>query len=426
MYETPMYMIKKNKKESFLYGDKRAKMKMTVVEEQINQEDLKAEESEEDEKENSKDDKSHSIKNKNKNSSIGTSIKDEDKVMNFSFGRQGKANKKRTETLSQENEIEEHSPSRNNITRNKSRSRYSKTNESPSRSNDKSENKIESEYSTPNGEMGEIDEENYESSKNQGAIKSNKKTKNKKYYDNTEEEEESEEEDDEENENDNDIDNIYNNYNRDKDMNTVSEVEENEFYEGNTQYMSSKNYGNYDYGDSVSEKESMEDFPNMMNIFKEDPNKEKKEKEEQKRILEITEAFNLFDKDCDGNIDIRELATVMRTLGYNPNKDELDDIIKTFDEDESGTIDKDEFINLLTTKLKEQKEDKDLLEIFNMFDKNRDGYITEDDINYIIDEIGEDIDEDIVTELIKKGDDDNDSRINFIEFKKIFIGKKHK
>ena len=48
----------------------------------------------------------------------------------------------------------------------------------------------------------------------------------------------------------------------------------------------------------------------------------------------------------------------MRTLGYNPNKEELDDIIKTFDEDESGTIDKEEFINLLTTKMKEQKDDK--------------------------------------------------------------------
>ena len=277
MYESPMYMIKKNKKGSFFYGDKRAKMKMTVVEEQINQEDLKAEESEEDEKknskENSKEDKSHSLKNnKNKNSSIGTSNKDEDKVMNFSFGKQRIGSKKKDETFSQENDIYDNSPSRNNQSKNKSR--YSKTYDSPSRSNEKSDNKIDSEYSTPNGDMREIDEENYKSPKNPESVKPHKK--NKKYYDSEEESEESEE--DEEN------DNVYNYNNRDKDINTVSEVEENEFYEGNTQYMS-KNFGNYDYGDSVSEKESMEDFPNMMNIFKEDPNKEKKEKEEQKRIL---------------------------------------------------------------------------------------------------------------------------------------------
>ena len=169
-----------------------------------------------------------------------------------------------------------------------------------------------------------------------------------------------------------------------------------------------------------TEKNSNKEFPNIINLFKEDSNHAEKELESQKRIMEITEAFNLFDKDCDGNIDIKELVTVMRTLGYDPDKQELEDIIKTFDVDKSGTIDKDEFINLLTTKIKEQKDDKDLLEIFNMFDKDRDGLICETDINYIIDEIGEEFDIQIVKELITLGDDDKDGKINFIEFKKIF------
>jgi hypothetical protein len=63
MYDNPIYMMKKKKKGSFLYGDKHAKMKMSVVEEQINQEDLKAEEEEEDEKENEKDNKIYTKKN---------------------------------------------------------------------------------------------------------------------------------------------------------------------------------------------------------------------------------------------------------------------------------------------------------------------------------------------------------------------------
>ena len=58
-----------------------------------------------------------------------------------------------------------------------------------------------------------------------------------------------------------------------------------------------------------------------------------------------------------------------------------------------------------------------------MFDKDRDGLISEKDINYIIDEIGEDFGEDIVKELINMGDEDKDGKINFIEFKKIFISK---
>ena len=64
-----------------------------------------------------------------------------------------------------------------------------------------------------------------------------------------------------------------------------------------------------------------------------------------------------------------------------------------------------------------------MLEIFNMFEKDRDGLINENDINYIIDEIGEDFEDEIIKELINMGDEDKDGKINFIEFKKIFNSK---
>ena len=35
---------------------------------------------------------------------------------------------------------------------------------------------------------------------------------------------------------------------------------------------------------------------------------------------------------------------------------------------------------------------------------------------YIIDEVGDDLDEEVISEIIKKADEDNDRRINFIEF----------
>jgi calmodulin len=39
------------------------------------------------------------------------------------------------------------------------------------------------------------------------------------------------------------------------------------------------------------------------------------------------EAFSLFDKDGDGTITTKELATVMRTLGQNPTEIELQDMV---------------------------------------------------------------------------------------------------
>lgn len=49
--------------------------------------------------------------------------------------------------------------------------------------------------------------------------------------------------------------------------------------------------------------------------------------------LEYKEAFTVFDKDGDGTVTTKELATVMRTLGVNPNEAELKKIIEEADED---------------------------------------------------------------------------------------------
>ena len=99
--------------------------------------------------------------------------------------------------------------------------------------------------------------------------------------------------------------------------------------------------------------------------------------EEQK--LEFKEAFSLFDKDGDGKIttkvktccilqiltycndyNSKELGTVMRSLGQNPNEEELDDMIKEIDEDGNGTVDFEEFLIMMSKKMKEADSDEEL------------------------------------------------------------------
>lgn len=50
-------------------------------------------------------------------------------------------------------------------------------------------------------------------------------------------------------------------------------------------------------------------------------------------ILELREAFRLFDKDGDGSISTDELGTVMRNLGQFPSSDEISQMIKEIDID---------------------------------------------------------------------------------------------
>ena len=67
--------------------------------------------------------------------------------------------------------------------------------------------------------------------------------------------------------------------------------------------------------------------------------------EEQK--TEYREAFALFDKNGDGTITVFELGTVMKSLGTNPTDSELQDMINEVDADGNGTLEFDEFCQLM-------------------------------------------------------------------------------
>ena len=50
----------------------------------------------------------------------------------------------------------------------------------------------------------------------------------------------------------------------------------------------------------------------------------------------------------------------MRSLGQNPNDEELDNMIKEIDEDGNGTVDFDEFLIMMSKKMKENDSDEKL------------------------------------------------------------------
>lgn len=48
----------------------------------------------------------------------------------------------------------------------------------------------------------------------------------------------------------------------------------------------------------------------------------------QERIDEFREAFQLFDRNGDGNISAKELGVVLRSFGMNPSDAELQDMVR--------------------------------------------------------------------------------------------------
>ena len=61
----------------------------------------------------------------------------------------------------------------------------------------------------------------------------------------------------------------------------------------------------------------------------------------------------MFDVDNDKSISVKELSTIMRSLGQNPTEEEVAKMMEDADDDNSGEIDFFEFCNLMAKRIKE-------------------------------------------------------------------------
>ncbi|GAB6019428.1 hypothetical protein CHUAL_001009 [Chamberlinius hualienensis] len=72
------------------------------------------------------------------------------------------------------------------------------------------------------------------------------------------------------------------------------------------------------------------------------------EEDEEAMQQELREAFRLYDKEGNGYINVSDLREILRALEDNMKEDELDEMIAEIDTDGSGTVDFDEFMELMT------------------------------------------------------------------------------
>ena len=141
------------------------------------------------------------------------------------------------------------------------------------------------------------------------------------------------------------------------------------------------------------------------------------------QVAEFKEAFSLFDKDGDGKITTKELGTVMRSLGQNPTEAELQDMINEVDQDKNGSIEFDEFLNLMSRKMQDTDTEEEIREAFKVFDKDNNGFISAAELRHVMTNLGEKLSEEEVDEMIREADVDGDGQINYEEFCKMMLSK---
>ncbi|GAB5031590.1 centrin 2 [Nannochloropsis oceanica] len=140
----------------------------------------------------------------------------------------------------------------------------------------------------------------------------------------------------------------------------------------------------------------------------------------EEEIEEIREAFNLFDLQGSGTIDVRELKQAMQSLGFDAKNHTIYQMIADMDKDgtgsESNSIDFDGFLHMMTTKMSDKESKEDIEKVFNMFDEQGKGSISFKDLKRVAKELGENMSEAELKEMILRADADQDGEVSFEDF----------
>ncbi|KAM4019754.1 centrin-2 [Anomaloglossus baeobatrachus] len=139
--------------------------------------------------------------------------------------------------------------------------------------------------------------------------------------------------------------------------------------------------------------------------------------EEQKQ--EIREAFDLFDTDGSGTIDVKELKVAMRALGFEPKKEEIKKMISDIDKEGTGKISFSDFLSAMTQKMAEKDSKEEIMKAFRLFDDDETGKISFKNLKRVAKELGENLTDEELQEMIDEADRDGDGEVNEQEFLRI-------
>ncbi|KYQ96928.1 MyoD light chain [Tieghemostelium lacteum] len=129
---------------------------------------------------------------------------------------------------------------------------------------------------------------------------------------------------------------------------------------------------------------------------------------------EFKEAFTLYDGNKDGRLELNELGNVLRWLGQNPNSVELNDIIRDYGS--AGAMTLDGLYNYLGRKVVDDFDEKEMIEAFQVFDKDGKGLIGASDLRHILTNLGERLNEDQVEEMLRQAVGAGDGVIEYKGF----------
>ncbi|KAK7076783.1 troponin C [Halocaridina rubra] len=143
------------------------------------------------------------------------------------------------------------------------------------------------------------------------------------------------------------------------------------------------------------------------------------------QIDALKKAFDSFDTEKLGYITVETVSVILKMMGVKISEKNLQEVIAETDEDGSGQLEFEEFVELAAKFLIEEDEEAlkaELREAFRIYDKEGNGFITTDVLKEILSEIDNKLTPDDLDGIIEEVDEDGSGTLDFDEFMEMMAG----
>ena len=136
--------------------------------------------------------------------------------------------------------------------------------------------------------------------------------------------------------------------------------------------------------------------------------------DEQKK--EIKDAFSIFE---DGGIHPDELRLAMKTLGFDTKNEEVQKIMEKVDARGKNPVNSEQFLDIMIERPNEKEPEVEMKKAFKILCEDGHDKITLKSLKKICSDLGENITDDELNEMIKEADKDDDNEVGEEDFIKI-------
>jgi len=137
------------------------------------------------------------------------------------------------------------------------------------------------------------------------------------------------------------------------------------------------------------------------------------------QLTAAKDAFKNFDKKNEDKIKVGDIEAALKKLGHTIKPDWLEKVEHMIDAEGTGYIKYDEFCSIVRKKCQDDEDERELREMFRILDKEKRGEVNTSELRWILKNLGDDLTEADIDDMIADVDTDGSGWIDYNEFHKL-------